>query len=185
MEPHPAYPRTSRDAFKVIFERQKTQDLIFRWLRKLKIPRRYLRDVSQEVFLAAWQSFHTFDAAKARPERWLNAVVVHVAAHFRDKAAHRRSRRRTWGWFLRLLSETGPEQALDSADDINVLEQILDRLDPTLRNVLERHDLNGEPMSSIAESYGIPLSTAYKWRNRAFLRSQSILRKILEEDIDL
>jgi RNA polymerase sigma-70 factor (ECF subfamily) len=34
-------------------------------------------------------SFPTYNPLRARPERWLNLITVHVAAHYRDRALHR------------------------------------------------------------------------------------------------
>jgi len=82
-------PVDRKRAFQLLF-RRKTFAAVWRWLERLGVPVRDRRDVSQEVFLAAHQSFHTYNPLRARPERWLNKITVHVAAHYRDRALHRR-----------------------------------------------------------------------------------------------
>src|SRR5262245_45785867 len=84
--------RLTRDhAFHLLF-RPKTFESVCRWLVALGVPSRDLSDLAQDVLLAAFESFHSYEPQRTRPERWLNGIAVHVAGHYRDLARHRRER---------------------------------------------------------------------------------------------
>ena len=168
-------------AYEVLF-RTKTIASVWHWLDRLGVPVRDRHDLSQEVFLAAHQSFHTYDPMRSRPERWLNKITVHLAAHYRDRAFRRRE-------------ELVPQPALDAADDqpgpdnLIAIEQdrievgdILERIDVDLRSVLVAHDIDGIPMAEIAAEHGIPLSTAYKRRARGMAACQKVAEQRHRED---
>lgn len=69
---------------------RKMRAAVWRWLKRLEVARRYRQDVRQDIFLGALQSFYTYDPHRARPERWLNRIVVHIASRHRQRAVHRR-----------------------------------------------------------------------------------------------
>ncbi|EYF07024.1 RNA polymerase sigma factor [Chondromyces apiculatus] len=153
-------------AFQVLF-RKKTFASVWHWLERLGVPIRDRRDVSQEVLMAAHQSFHTYDPMRSRPERWLNKITVHVAAHYRDRAQHRREELTPDDAFEVIDEQPGPdEQIMLEQDRLEVID-VLQTLEVDLRSVLIAHDIDGIPMMEIADQHGIPLSTAYKWRARA------------------
>ncbi|MGN6107688.1 MAG: RNA polymerase sigma factor [Kofleriaceae bacterium] len=140
---------------------------MWRWLERLDVPICDRRDVAQDVFLAAHQSFPTYDPARSRPERWLNKITVHIAAHYRDRAQHRREEL-VPGESFDVIDETpGADERMASEQDRLQVLGGLQQLDVVLRSVLIAHDIDGIPMATIAEQHGIPLSTAYKWRARA------------------
>lgn len=146
---------------------QKVYAALWSWLGALDVPLRDRRDVAQDVLLAAFTSLHTYDPMKSRPERWLNGIAVHVAAHYHEKAHRRRE-------------ELSPEPLLDAEDPAPLACERIDAeqnrqralaelhsLDPDLRAVLVAHDIDQVPMTEIAAKHGIPVSTAYKRRARA------------------
>jgi RNA polymerase sigma-70 factor, ECF subfamily len=142
---------------------------VSRWLRKLGVRRGDLDDVVQSVMLQALQSFAGYNAEGARPERWLNAITVHVASHHHQKA-HRRAR------LLRVAHEAhvgpvedrpDPEQALAAAESLRELHTALFGVRPRLRWILVAHDLEGNPMAELARTRRMPISTTYRWRDRA------------------
>jgi len=71
--------------------------VICAWLAKLGVPRRERQDLTQEVVLAALQSWHTFDPMHRRRRReghelfagWLNRITVRVVSYHRQRARHR------------------------------------------------------------------------------------------------
>lgn len=139
---------------------------VWRWLGRLGVARRHRRDVRQDVLLGAFQRFYTYDPDRARPERWLNRIAVHVASHHRDRAVHRREElRRDFG---RMRDQApGAEERLILEERRMELYRLLDGLDGGSRMILVAHDIDGAPMAAIAHAAGIPLSTAYKRRTRA------------------
>lgn len=155
-------------AFEILF-REKTFTSVWNWLDRLGVPLRDRRDVSQEVFLAAHQSFHTYDPSRSRPERWLNKITVHVAARYRDLARHRREELTAGEFFDAIDDNPGPDEEIRLEEDRLEVLDVLQTLDVDLRSVVIAHDIDEIPMAEIAEQHGIPLSTAYKWRARGLL----------------
>ncbi|WP_437765374.1 sigma-70 family RNA polymerase sigma factor [Sorangium sp. So ce764] len=147
---------------------------VLRWLERLGVPRCHRCDVAGQVWVNACESWPRFDPKRGRPERWLNAITVHVAAHYHERARHRREE---------LVDEI---EVLDPAPDAaaamesdNIRTDTLDavsELDPDLRFVLVAHDLNGLSMAQIAQDVGVPLSTIYKRRTRAIGALRDVIR---------
>ncbi|WP_438009845.1 sigma-70 family RNA polymerase sigma factor [Sorangium sp. So ce321] len=179
-QPHrtspPLMPMDRQRAFVRLF-RGKTYDSVWNWLKRLGVPRRDRRDILQDVFLAGYQSFPTYDPLRARPERWLNRITVHVAAHYRDRAHHRREELSS-GDAPRVADERpNAEEQMDAEQTRSLILTRLSSLEAAERRILIEHDIDGVPMATVAEQHGIPLSTAYKWRTRAI----ASLRALLEE----
>jgi RNA polymerase sigma-70 factor, ECF subfamily len=170
-------PLDRQRAFFLLF-RGKTYQAVWSWLRRLGVPRRDRWDLAQDVLLAGYQSFPTYDPLRARPERWLNRITVHVAAHYRDRACHRREEFASEDDPGITDERPGAEERIVSEETRALLLDRLDALHPDERAVLVEHDIDGIPMATIAAVHGIPLSTAYKWRTRAL----SALRSLVEEE---
>lgn len=170
-------PLDRQRAFVRLF-RGKTYDSVWNWLRRLGVPRRDRRDILQDVFLAGYQSFPSYDPLRARPERWLNRITVHVAAHYRDRAHHRREELSS-GHAPRRVADERPnaEEQIDAAQTRSLILSRLRSLQAEEQRILIQHDIEGVPMATVAEQHGIPLSTAYKWRTRAL----ASLRALIEE----
>ncbi|WP_437329205.1 RNA polymerase sigma factor [Sorangium sp. So ce381] len=170
-------PLDRQRAFVRLF-RGKTYDSVWNWLRRLGVPRRDRRDILQDVFLAGYQSFPSYDPLRARPERWLNRITVHVAAHYRDRAHHRREELSS-GHAPRRVADERPnaEEQIDAEQTRSLILSRLRSLQAEEQRILIQHDIEGVPMATVAEQHGIPLSTAYKWRTRAL----ASLRALIEE----
>ncbi|WP_437319950.1 RNA polymerase sigma factor [Sorangium sp. So ce385] len=170
-------PLDRQRAFVRLF-RGKTYDSVWNWLKRLGVPRRDRSDILQDVFLAGYQSFPTYDPLRARPERWLNRITVHVAAHYRDRAHHRREELSS-GQAPRRVADERPnaEEQIDAEQTRSLILSRLGSLQTEEQRILIEHDIEGLPMATIAEQHGIPLSTAYKWRTRAI----ASLRALIEE----
>ncbi len=173
----PSMPLDRQRAFVRLF-RGKTYDSVWNWLKRLGVPRRDRRDILQDVFLAGYQSFPTYDPLRARPERWLNRITVHVAAHYRDRAHHRREELSS-GRAPRRVADERPnaEEQIDAEQTRSLILSRLGSLQTEEQRILIEHDIEGVPMATVAEQHGIPLSTAYKWRTRAI----ASLRALIEE----
>ncbi|AGP39462.1 hypothetical protein SCE1572_36245 [Sorangium cellulosum So0157-2] len=147
---------------------------VLRWLEMLRVPRRHRGDVAGQVWVKAWESWPRFDPRLGSPEGWLNALTVHVASHYRERAEHR------------MEHLVGPVDAIDPAPDAAAIMEyggmrtgIIDavnELDPELRHVLAAHYLNEIPMIQIANDTGLPVSTLYKRRARALSALRDVIR---------
>lgn len=162
-------------AFACLFQKKGTRAAVKVWLGKLGIPRQDRRDVAQDVFLAAHQSFHTYDPMRARPERWLNRIAVHVAAHFFDRAQRRREELASDSFEDRADEQPGADEWLAQEQTRKIVRDLVHGLDEQVRRVIVAHELDGVPMVEIAEREGIPLSTAYKRRARGLRRLREML----------
>ncbi|WP_437878016.1 RNA polymerase sigma factor [Sorangium sp. So ce513] len=174
--PAPPMPLDRQRAFARLF-RGKTYEAVWNWLKRLGVPRRDRRDILQDVFLAGYQSFPTYDPLRARPERWLNRITVHVAAHYRDRAHHRREELSSGGPPRVADERPNAEEQMDAEQTRSLILSRLGSLQAEEQRILIEHDIEGVPMALVAEQHGIPLSTAYKWRTRAI----AALRAQLEE----
>ncbi|WP_437576864.1 sigma-70 family RNA polymerase sigma factor [Sorangium sp. So ce887] len=138
---------------------------VLRWLGRLGVPRCHRTDVAGQVWLNAWESWPRFDPKRGRPERWLNAITVHVASHYHERLQHRREELVDW---IDVPDPAPDASAAMESDSIRTSAvDAVNELDPKLRFVLVAHDLEGIPMAQVAEDAGLPLSTLYKRRTRA------------------
>ncbi|WP_437294793.1 sigma-70 family RNA polymerase sigma factor [Sorangium sp. So ce426] len=142
-------------------------------LGRLGVPPCHRTDVAGQVWLTAWESWPRFDPKRGRPERWLNAITVHVAWHYHERRKHRREE------LVDLIefADPAPDAAATLESDSIRAGTIdaVNELDPKLRFVLVAHDLNGIPMAQVAEDAGLPLSTLYKRRAKAIDALRDIL----------
>ncbi|MGK3982348.1 sigma-70 family RNA polymerase sigma factor [Sorangium sp. So ce136] len=153
---------------------------VLRWLERLGVPQCDRGDVAGQVWLNAWESWPRFDPNQGRPERWLNAITVHVASHYHERAQHRREELVD---FIEVLDPAPDAAAVMECEIIRTSTiDAVNELDPELRFVLVAHDLNGVSMAQIAETAGLPLSTLYKRRTKAIgvLRDVIRLREVWE-----
>ncbi|WP_434041586.1 MULTISPECIES: RNA polymerase sigma factor [Sorangium] len=175
-------PPEKERAFELLF-REKTFALVWRWLTRLGVPLRDRGDLAQDVLLSAYLSFDNYKPEISRPERWLNRIAVHTAAHYRERAQHRYEELVSEEEFPVLVdqSKTPDELMISDQERLMVLE-LLHHLDVDAHSILVAHDLDGVPMADIAQQRGIPLSTAYKWRARALALFHDIVAKRRRED---
>jgi len=175
----PATPAELKERAHAYLFRETTVRKVWGWLERLAVSLRDRKDVSQDIFKSAVESWHTYDPKRARPERWLNQITVHVAAHYRDRALHRREE---LGFEWPTDDDTEPEDPAPSVLDRMsteqrrrlVLEAIMAIENERLRVVLVAHDVDELPMAEIAKGLSVPLSTAYKWRARALDNTWSL-----------
>ncbi|MDC0685761.1 sigma-70 family RNA polymerase sigma factor [Sorangium atrum] len=151
-------------------------------LGRLGVPRCHRTDVAGQVWLTAWESWPRFDPKRGRPERWLNAITVHVASHYHERMRRRREELVD----LIELADPAPDAfaAMESDSIRTGTIDAVNELDPKLRFVLVAHDLDGIPMAQVAEGAGLPLSTLYKRRAKAIGALRDIIElRVTTEDL--
>lgn len=147
---------------------------VLRWLERLGVPRCHRGDVAGQVWVNVCESWHRFDPKLGRPERWLNTITVHVAAHYHERAQHRREELVD---LIEVLDPAPDAAAVIESDNVRASTiDAVNELVPELRFVLVAHDLNGVPMAQVAQDAGVPLSTIYKRRTRAIGALRDIIR---------
>jgi RNA polymerase sigma-70 factor, ECF subfamily len=154
---------------------------VMRSLKRLGVPPSDRRDVAGDVWLSAAACWHTYDPNVSRPERWLNGIVLHVAAHYRERRYHHRE-----------VLTCHPPHVVDSAPDVLSLlgtmttrtevTAALRTIDVDLASILVQHDLDGISMIDIAQRMGRPLSTVYKMRVRALVALRVELERRAREN---
>lgn len=165
-------------AYRLLFGRRKTLTWVWRWLRKLGVARRARADVRQDVFLEARRSWDNFDPTRARPERWLNTITVHVAARYNARAVHRREALTACTFANLAHLESGPDEQIAAEECRLVVLEKLELIDQRCRAVIVAHDIDEIPMTALATRLGAPVSTIYKWRARGL----DALRALIAEE---
>jgi RNA polymerase sigma factor (sigma-70 family) len=132
-------------------------------------------DLTADIFLAAIDSAHRYDADRAPLLAWLYGVARNVmAVEVRRGVRELRTARRIQG--RRLLGESGHariEEQLDAASDARRIYRAIGQLPETDRQLLELVALDGLPVTEAAQALGMKSGTARVrlHRNRARLRA--------------
>lgn len=168
--------------------------VIVLWLARLGIALRDREDAAQEVLLQAFKSWHTFEPerrSEAREpravepalfHRWIERITANVAAVHRQRPHLRREELRPAP-----RDETEPDPGAWPDARMESEEARLDmlaglcelmRIAPDEASVVIAHEIDGIPMTEIAERRGIPLSTAHRWRARGLAE----LRAVVEDN---
>jgi len=127
-------------------------------------------ELTQEVFVRAWQKLGTFRGESAF-STWLHRVAVNTVLGARRSTARRESRVRTVGDDLPLdlaTTESHPGQTLD-------LERSIAALPEGARTVFILHDVEGFRHAEIARLTGLAVGTSKAQLHRA----RRLLRKAL------
>lgn len=135
------------------------------WAQGVGLARADAQDVAARVMIAALRSAHRHGEPQAI------APWIFVAALRSAKAFHRRERRAGRAAHPtppeRLHRVPSPEPPADeilaaSPEPADItLERIAAEIRPELWAIFRAHEIDGEPVASIAAAAGIPVSTAY------------------------
>jgi RNA polymerase sigma-70 factor (ECF subfamily) len=144
-----------RPDFRAIFDSQFSY--VWTSLRRLGVAPRDLEDVTHDVFVEVYRNLDRYDPT--RPLRpWLFAFAFRFASDYRRLVRHR----------VEVFEEPSGASAALPTDDVVaagelrvLIAKALDSIDLVRRGVFILHELDGRPMSEIAEALGIPLNTAY------------------------
>ncbi len=131
---------------------------VWRVLRRHGVAERELEDVGQEVFIVVHRKLPEFDAERAALRSWIYGIAVRVARDARKRAHVRRER----------LDTDVPEQSVNAgAFEQTAQRQLLELAERALRDMSEErrevfalYELEGLTMAEVAQSLGIPESTA-------------------------
>ncbi|XYH94655.1 RNA polymerase sigma factor [Sorangium sp. So ce1128] len=154
------------------------------WITGMGVPRNDQADVMQHALETAVAAWPRFDPDFNRPEQESSAATSERRRKLFSRWLHRivaRSVSRYFRQYFRSV-EIPMDEPLDpetpdprrhaeaeliaEQSRLHLLEALL-RADPEAAGILVARDLDERPMREIAESAGVPLSTAYKMRARA------------------
>lgn len=126
-------------------------------------------DLTADIFLAALEQAHTYDARRGAPVAWLYGISRNVlAAHFRGSAREQRATAQLAG--RRLLDDqdvTAIEGRIDAARDARQLASEHAALSEPLRAVLDLMTVDGLSVREAAQVLGISAATARVRLHRA------------------
>ncbi len=130
-------------------------------------------DWVQETMFQAFKSLPRY-RAEASLETW----VTHVAVNTAHQAFRKRRGREVSGagatWEVDAREPpASPEGRAERRELLRALYRLLDRLDEDKRLALALHELQGLPVSRVAELTGVPLSTA---KSRIWFGRKELLR---------
>jgi RNA polymerase sigma-70 factor (ECF subfamily) len=132
--------------------------------------RHLAEDVVQETMLRAWRHCGHFSAEKGSVRGWLLRVAHNIAM---DKLRMRRSRP------VEVAENSGPEPSVaDHAETVVTalhIQQVLTRLSPGHRSVIEQVYMNGLTAAEAAAVLGIPEGTVF---SRAYYALRVLRREL-------
>ncbi len=159
------------------------QNRIFGFVRRMVPNAEEAADVTQEVFIRAFQAFHRFDG-RCSVRTWLFRIAYNLCVD--------RSRRADRSIQEASMYVGDSEEAIEVADsrwqpdDLMLTEELADLVEKAigsmsekLRSVLLLHDREDLPYDEIAETLGVPVGTV---KSRLFLARahlQNALREYL------
>jgi RNA polymerase sigma-70 factor, ECF subfamily len=156
------------------FDRE--MDYVFGTLQRLGAQRGDMEDLMQEIFLALYRNWPTLDTTRSlRP--WLFGVA------FRVVRTHRRRRARETP-DAALDPEDGapsPEGWLQEQESLVLLSAALERVPPSRRSVVVKHDLEGLEVVDIARELSITKFGVYARLYKGRKELASAVRRLLKE----
>lgn len=130
-------------------------------------------DVTQQVFVKAWQSRSRFDPGRGKLAAWLVGITRHVAADAIDRRV-RESRLRDRAALLVTSDDQAPAEA-DAVTDSMVVSAGLAELAPDQRRVVALSFYEGLTHQQIADRLGLPLGTVKSHLRRGLRRLRDSL----------
>lgn len=143
-------------------------DLSWRTLRRLGVPRQWLEDSFQRVFLIVSERLD--DILPGRERAFIYSVTVRVARTY-----SRVKGREIGGYDVdnEIAIQLDVDLQADRARLVEICDRILARLDPDSREVFVLHEIEGLYGPEIAELLGIPEGTVHSRLRRARMRIRS------------
>lgn len=157
------------------------QNRVFGFVRRMVSNPEEAADVTQEVFIRAYQSFSRFDA-RSSVRTWLFRIAYNLCV---DRA---RKARRSFDEVGMQLGETDeqydvsdsrwePEKLVLDQEMHGIIEGAIASMSEKLRTVLLLHDREDTPYEEIAKIVNVPIGTV---KSRLFL-ARAHLRRALHE----
>lgn len=164
------------DSDRFISQFAENQHAIYAYTRTLVQNRSDAEDIMQNVSIALWKKWHTFDPATSFL-RWAFAVAFIEILRYRRKSAKDRL------WFseplMELLSADFQQNAEVHSSRLDALSSCLEKLDREDRRLIEIRYRQGGTAQSAADEFNKPLSTIYKM----LLRVRQSLRNCITSSV--
>jgi RNA polymerase sigma-70 factor, ECF subfamily len=156
-DPGPAaVPSASADEFEAACERH--LDQVWRQLRAMGVPLRWVDDATQDVFLIAHSKLASFEH-RSQLGTWLYAITYRVGCNYRRRAA--REPRAAVDAIEHDSHTRDPEGSLIDKQSAEFVQRFSDGLSEKLRDVFVLCLLEGQPVPGVAALLSVPENTIY------------------------
>jgi RNA polymerase sigma-70 factor (ECF subfamily) len=164
-----------RDELQRLYEAE--LDYVWASLRRLGVPPASLEDVCHDVFITAWKKLGDYD--RSRPIRpWLFGIAYRVASDLRNRAS---SQREVLDDEIDATDPShSPHELAEQSQARKLVARALEAIPHERRGVFVMHDIDGTPIPEVAETFGIPLNTAYSRLRLARRDFESAVQKLKE-----
>ncbi|MCA9712360.1 MAG: RNA polymerase sigma factor, partial [Myxococcales bacterium] len=171
IDPHPRDPRVLSTVYRA------HSAYVWRVLRHCGVPDEDLDDAVQETFLVVLRRLHEFEG-RAALRTWIYAVAVRVASTRRRSQRREQVRRERAGAQVHGASTVDPERALCRAEAAELVDHLLDELDPPKRTVFVLAELEGVKVPEISRILGVNPRTVHSRLRLARERFGTALRRL-------
>lgn len=149
---------------------------VWRFLRRLGVPRDLIDDAAQEVFLRAASKFAVVKPGAEKS--YLFGVSVHIAREVRRKFGREQLVDDPDDTTSEPATLVTPETSFDLKEEQALLGQLLDSLPDHLRTIFVLFEVEGLSMSQISNLLGVPLGTVASRLSRARERFETQRQKL-------
>jgi RNA polymerase sigma-70 factor (ECF subfamily) len=161
-----------RQAFAALY--RATSAKLFGTILRILNDRALAADVLQEVYVNIWRHAATFDAAKAAPGTWMNAIARHRAL---DEARKRKPPTldvEAEEWRL-AAPELDPLAGRDRTEELRRLLGCLDGLDAERRKIVVLAYCEGLSREELSARFDHPTATIKTWLRRSLAQLRECL----------
>jgi RNA polymerase sigma-70 factor (ECF subfamily) len=137
-----------------------TMDTAWRVLSRLGVPHFELEDAVQDVFIIAHRRLGSL-RPDVRPTTWVAGIAVRVAHDYRRRGIRKPSEPLEQHASTLEDVRARPDDAAARSQAADLLQQMLDRLDPPQREVFVLAELEQWSAPEIAAATGAPVNTVY------------------------
>lgn len=164
----------NEQAFGVLYDRYSA--MLFGVLCRIVNDPRESEHLLQDCFVKIWQNIGKYDASKGRLATWLINIARNLAIDFtRSKYFNQKLRNQP---LENLVSSLGATWSTRTPDETIGLAQLVQKLPPSSRQVIEWLYFEGYTQQEISDKFDIPLGTV-KSRTRLAL---NILRAFFSQN---
>jgi RNA polymerase sigma-70 factor, ECF subfamily len=141
--------------------------LLYGVMKKIVAQEADLENLLQDCFVKIWKHIDSYDSSKGKLATWLLNIARNLAIDFtRSRAFLQQRKNQELEHFVHLESEGSNTRI--KPDTIGV-KQLVEKLNPSTRQVIEWMYFDGYTQQEIADEFGIPLGTV-KTRTRMGLK---------------
>lgn len=158
-------------------------DRIYNYVRRMVGNPQDAEDITQEVFLRAYQGLSQFDG-RASFSTWLFRIATNLCIDHKRRQSrrvqtipyhHDETDEEEGDWEFPDTAQPSALEQLLTKELQEVVEQAIDALSPKLKTVLLLYDVEGLSYEQIAEALGIPMGTV---KSRLFAAREQIRKQV-------